>query len=125
MRGRVWAIAVGVGVAGAVLIGVIAASTAGNTVPETKAGLGQGTVTGYDVSSVHYTLSPSDPSKVQSVNFTLDSAPVAGSTVSVKLSAAATTWYACTFSGTTVTCPTTSPVATVDQVADLVVVAAQ
>ncbi len=125
MRARIWAIAVGIGLAGAVLIGVIAASTAGNTVPETKAGLGQGQVTGYDISSVHYALNTSDPSKVDSVGFTLDAAPVSGATVSVKLSAASTTWYACTFNGTAVTCPTTNPPATVDQVQDLVVVAAQ
>lgn len=120
-----WAVALGVGITGALIIGIFAASTAGNTVETSRAGIGQGTVTGYDVTSVHYALDNTDPSLVTAVSFTLDTEPVAGSSVRVKLSNASTTWYTCSWTGTAVTCPTTSPAATVSQVSELVVVAAQ
>lgn len=124
-RGRMWAVALGVGIVGALIIGIYAASTAGNTVEDSRAGIGQGTVTGYDVTSVHYTLDNTDPSLVIAVSFSLDEEPAGGSTVRIKLSNASTTWYSCSWTGTAVTCPTTSPAATVAQVSELVVVAAQ
>lgn len=92
---------------------------------DTRAGAGQGTVTGYDVSSVHYVLNTSDPQKVDAVTFSLDSEPPASSTIRVKLSDSLNTWYNCTFSGASVTCPTTAPQASVEQIEELVVVAAQ
>ncbi len=124
-RGRIWAIAIGVGVIGALMVGVIAASTAGNTVDESRAGIGTGAVTGYDVSSVSYALNSSNPSLVDAVSFDLDAAPAAGSTIQVRLSDGSPTWYACSFSGTSVTCPTTSTPASVADVTALTVVAAQ
>jgi hypothetical protein len=88
------------------------ALTAANTVPDTKAGDGSGTITGYVATSVHYTLNGTDPSKLDSVAFTLDSTPVAGSTLKAQLVSGGN-WYTCTNSGTSVTCATTSPQATV------------
>ena len=78
--------------------------TAANVVPDSKAGDGTGTISGYTVSAIHYTLNSSDPSKVDSVTYTLDSAPVSGSSLQTKI---AGTWYNCTDSGANVTCDTT------------------
>jgi hypothetical protein len=113
-------------ISGAAVAGVMAiggfAFTASNTVPDTKAGDGAGTITGYDVTSVHYTLN-ADPTKVNAVAFTLDSAPVAGSTLKAQLSSTGS-WYTCTNATTAVTCNTTSPQATVQPADQLRVVIA-
>ncbi len=124
-RGRMWAVALGVGLVGALVIGVIAASTAGNTVEETRAGVGQGSVTGYDITSVHYSLNSLDATKVDAVSFVLDAGPPAGTTVRIKLFEASPNWYDCTISGVSALCTTTSPQATVVEITELVVVAAQ
>ena len=108
-------------------VGIVSATyglTAANTVPATKAGDGSGAVSGYAVSSVHYGLNASDPTKVDSVAFTLDSAPVAGSTIKIKLEAAGSTWYSCALAGANATCATTAPQATVAPVDQLRVVVA-
>ena len=91
-------------VAGVVAVGGYA-FTASNTVPNTKAGDGSGTITGYVASSVHYTLN-SDPTKIDAVTFTLNSAPVSGSTIKAQLVSTGA-WYDCSNSTTTVTCDTT------------------
>lgn len=112
-------------VGGVVLVGAIGvggmAFTASNTVPESKAGDGAGTVTGYVVSSVHYALNGTNPSNVDSVTYSLDSTPVAGSTIKTKLGGS---WYTCTNVATAVTCATTSPQATVQPITSLQVVIA-
>jgi hypothetical protein len=76
---------------------VLAASAyafaAANTVPATRAGDGSGTISGYTVTSVAYTLNSSDPSQLDEVSFTLDAA---ATTVKIKLVAAGSTWYSCT-----------------------------
>jgi hypothetical protein len=98
------------------------AFTASNTVPDTKAGDGSGTVTGYVVSTVHYGLDGTDPTKVNTVTFTLNSTPVAGSTLKTKLG---TTWYSCTNAAAAVTCDTTvGTQATVQPITSLQVVVA-
>ena len=97
------------------------AFTASNSVPETKAGDGAGVVSGYQVTSVHYVLDGTDPTKANSVTFSLDSTPVGGSTIKTKVGA---TWYTCTNAIAVVTCPTTSPQATVEPIASLEVVVA-
>jgi hypothetical protein len=107
---------------GAIVAGTYA-FTAANTVPASKAGDGTGTVTGYTVSAIHYGLNATNPANVDGVTFTLDSAPVAGSTLRVQL-AAAGSWYSCTNAGTAVSCTTTSPQATVLGVTQLRVVVA-
>jgi hypothetical protein len=111
---------------GAVVAGAIGmagfAFTASNTVPATKAGDGSGAVTGYVVSSVHYGLNATDPSKADSVSFTLDSAPKAGSTIKVKVDGA---WYSCTGATTTsISCNTSAGPATVVGIDTLQVVVA-
>lgn len=110
---------------GAVVAGSIGlaglAFTASNTVPASKAGDGSGTVTGYVVSSVHYVLNATDPTKADSITFSLDSTPIAGSTIKTRVGG---NWYTCTNVGAAVTCPTTSPQATVSPITTLQVVVA-
>jgi hypothetical protein len=102
---------------------VIAASAyafaAANTVPATRAGDGSGSISGYTVTSVAYTLNSSDPSQLDAVSFTLDAA---ATTVKIKLVAAGSTWYSCTNSQDfDWTCTTTG--ATVASMDELTVVA--
>ena len=82
---------------------VATAYAAANTVPVSMAGDGSGAISGYTVSAIHYVLN-STPTTIDSVTFTLNSAPVAGSTIKIKLVAAGSTWYTCTNAGTAVTC---------------------
>lgn len=82
------------------------AMTAANTVPASKAGDGQAAITGYVVSSVHYALNATNPSLIDGVTFSLDSAPVAGSTIRIQITAAGT-WFSCTNAAAAVTCTTT------------------
>lgn len=101
------------------------AFAAANTVPASKAGDGVGTISGYTVSGIDYTLNATNPGNIDSVRFVVDTAPAAGSTMRVKLVAAGTTWYTCTNVATALTCPTTSPQATVTTADQLRVVIAQ
>jgi len=117
---------------GAVLIaGVVATASyaimAANTVPGTRAGDGSGTISGYTVSNVQYTLNASDPGNIDAVTFALDAAPPAGATTKIQLSSGGA-WYSCT-SGSPATnqsCATTAPTqATVAGATELRVVSAQ
>jgi hypothetical protein len=107
------------------LVGLMAAAgsafLAANTVPASKAGDGVGAVSGYSVSGIHYTLA-ANPQQIASVEFTLDSAPPAGSTVKVQL-ATSGAWFDCTMTGANASCTTTG--ATVLGATNLTVVAAQ
>jgi len=123
-RNRIWA-GLAVSLVAAILVGVGLTFPASNTVPDTKVGDGQGTITGYNVASVHYVLNTADRSKVDSVTFTLDSVPVAGSTIQVRVESGGSTWYTCTNSGASVTCATTSPQASASAANELRVVVAQ
>lgn len=111
--------------------GIVAVAGSGfaaaNTVPTSKAGDGQAAISGYAVSAVRYTLNSSNPVNIDEVRFTLDSAPVANSTVRVKLVSSGSTWYTCSMSGTpavNATCATTSPQATVAAANELRVIVA-
>ena len=106
----------------AIIMAATYAFTAANTVPGSKAGDGSGAVTGYTVSTIHYNLNAANPGNIDSVTFTLDSAPVAGSVVKAQL-AAAGTWYNCSTVTTAATCTTTG--ASVVSATDLRVVIAQ
>ncbi len=86
------------------------ALTAANTVTGSKAGDGTGTVTGYAVSAVKYTLDSTNPASAISVGFTLDSTPATGSTIKAQVVSGGT-WFTCSNSTTTVTCPLTGGVA--------------
>ena len=101
------------------------AFTAANTVPTSKAGVGSAVISGYTVSAVHYNLNSTDPAKIDSTTFTLDTAPAVGSTTRVRLDSTGTTWYNCTFVGANVTCVTTTPAATVAAADQLEIVVAQ
>ncbi len=83
------------------------AFTAANTVPDTKAGDGSGTITGYTISAVHYVLNGTNPGNIDEVEFTLDSTPVAGSTIRIQADSVGGVWYACSNVTTSVTCDTT------------------
>jgi hypothetical protein len=95
--------------------------TASNTVTAKAAGDGSGSISGFAVSSVAYTLNASDPSKIDAVAFTIS--PATTSALKVKLEAAGSSWYSCTNSSGSVSCTTTSPQATVAAADELRVVA--
>ncbi|MGQ0833207.1 MAG: hypothetical protein ACT4OV_16200 [Microthrixaceae bacterium] len=108
----------------AALTAVTHASTASNSVDASQAGDGSGAISGYVLSSIRYNLNASNPSNIDSVTFTLDATPPAGSTLKAQL-ASSGTWYTCTNVATAVTCAVTSPQATVAAASNLRVVIAQ
>jgi hypothetical protein len=107
--------------AAAVVAPAAYAFTAANTVPSSNAGSGAGAISGYTVSGVSYTLNAANPQNVDQVAFTIS--PTSG-TVKVQVVSGGS-WYACTNTGGSVTCATTSPQATAAAVNQLTVVAAQ
>lgn len=69
---------------------------AANVVPETGAGEGSGTVSGYTITNVNYTLLSSNPAKLQTVSFDVAATAGAGAASLVKISVdSGTTWIAC------------------------------
>ena len=108
MRSR-WARVGRVGVVFMIAATILAGSyafTAANTVPASKAGDGSGAVTGYTVTNVHYTLNGTDPSKIDAVSFTLNTAVATGGTLKITLDGG-TNWFSCTVNTTTPSCTTT------------------
>jgi hypothetical protein len=78
------------------------AYTAANVVPGSKAGKGEGAISGYTVSGIAYTLNASNPATIDSVAFTLNAA---ATTVKAKLVQASSTYTDCTVTGgTSVSC---------------------
>jgi len=70
---------------------------AANVVPETGAGEGSGTVSGYTISNVAYTLLVADPTKVASVSIDVAPKSTAGPAAVVRISVdAGVTWVSCT-----------------------------
>ena len=107
----------------ALSIGVgVYAYAATNTVPGSDAGSGSGTISGYTISSIAYTLNSTTPTNLDQVAFSI--APTTASTVKVQL-ASGGSWYSCTNTAGSVTCATTSPQATAVAATQLTVVAAQ
>lgn len=104
----------------AVVAGGSYAFTASNTVPTTQAGQGTGSVSGYTVSAVAYSLNASTPSNIDAVTFTIS--PASATTVKAQL-AAGGTWYSCTNTAGSDGCATTSPQMTVATATTLNVVA--
>ena len=88
------------------------AFAAANTVPATKLGDGTGTVTGYTITAIAYTLN-ANPATLDSVAFDVGATAI---TVKAQLVASGT-WYACTNTATTVwSCDTnTLTTASIDQ----------
>ena len=112
-------------VVGILAIGIasgVYAYAAANTVPNSTAGAGSGTISGYTVTNVAYTLNTTTPTNLDQVAFTI--APTTASTLKVQL-AAGGSWYSCANAAGSVTCNTTSPQATAAAATQLTVVAAQ
>ena len=98
------------------------AFTASNTVPNATLGQGANTISGYTLTSVAYNLDATTPTNLDSVSFTI--APTTATSVKAQL-APAGTWYTCTNTAGSVSCPTTSPQATAASATALNVVASQ
>lgn len=110
-----------------VIAGSAYAFAAANTgIPSVKAGEGVGTVSGYTISLVAYTLNEIDPSKIDKVTFTTDAE---ATVVKIKLVTSGSTWYSCTDTATgglSWTCDTDAtpgPQATVATMTGLTIVA--
>jgi hypothetical protein len=92
---------------GAVLLLAVAVMAAAygfaatNTVPDSKAGDGTGTIGGYTVSNVTYTLMGSDPQKIASVSLTLNA-----NASTVKITLDGSTWLNCNGGPTNWSCST-------------------
>ncbi len=87
---------------------------AANTVPNTAAGDGSGTISGYAITNVAYNLNAGAPTTIDSVTFTIN--PTTAGTVRIKLVNAGSTWYNCTNTAGAVSCTTTgASVSTADQ----------
>lgn len=119
-------------IAVAVIGGGVYAFTASNTVPNTNAGAGTGTVSGYVVTNLHYNLNATTPANVDSLTFTISPVVPSTSTGKVVIAAALSSGgpinYPCTTdtTGATVTCATITPTQlTADKVTGVTVVAAQ
>ena len=66
------------------------------------AGEGAGTISGYNVTGIKYTLDANDPANINGVSFALS--PDTATTVKAKITGMAA-WATCTDAGTTWTCP--------------------
>lgn len=107
----------------AIAIGAAAfAYAATNTVPGSNAGSGSGTISGYTISNVAYTLNSTTPTNLDQVAFSVS--PTTTNTLKAQL-ASGGSWYTCSNSAGSATCNTTSPQATVAAATQLTVVAAQ
>ncbi len=84
-----------------VLITIAYALAASINVPDTNAGSGDGTVGGYAITTVTYTLDPTDHSDLDSVDIVLDQA---ADYVEARITGAGA-WAVCTGSGTNWSCP--------------------
>jgi len=94
---------------GFVVIGAGSAFTASNTVPDSFAGFGEGSVTGTVVTGVHYNLD-TDQSLIDSVVFA-DADTLTGATITLTLKDSGgallgASPYTCTSDGTNITCLT-------------------
>lgn len=114
------------GLAVAGLFAVIATSAYGfaatNTVPGSRAGDGSGSISGYNVTNIRYTLGAANPGRITAVRFRLNGP---ATTVRIQVGPGAT-WYSCV--NTTANrwrCPTTPGVLTVASAANLRVVAVE
>ena len=75
------------------------AFTATNTVPDSSAGSGSGTISGYTVSAVAYQLNATTPSNIDSVTFTLSAN---ASTAKAKIVSGSSTYTSCTIAANNV-----------------------
>jgi hypothetical protein len=82
-----------IGVAAAAMASGAYAYTSSNTVDASRAGDGNNTITGYDVTDVEYDLDATDPSELELVRFTLDEP---ARSVRAKVDADTTDYSTCT-----------------------------
>ncbi len=112
-----------------VLLFVLATATyafaAANTVPASNAGDGSGTISGFTISSIHYTLNAASPSgDVSSLSFKLSPVVPSGGTVYVKFNVGSAVACTLNVAGDTATC--TPPAgASPSAITSLQVIAAQ
>ncbi len=94
------------------VVSVSYAFAASNTVPDSVAGQGTSTVTGYTASNIQYTPNVANPTILDKVEFDVNSAPMATAKIYVQLVTPAGTWFdntKCTISAAThITCDTTA-----------------
>jgi hypothetical protein len=98
------------------------AFTASNTVPDSNAGSGTSTVSGYTATNIEYTLN-ADPLKVDTITFDLDAAAN-----TVKVETDGSTWFDCSATAggsNTVTCDYSSSPITLAGITTLNVIATQ
>ena len=70
---------------------------AANVVPESGAGDGSGTISGYTITNIDYTLLTSDPSKIENVSFDVTATAGASAPDDVRVTVdSGTTWITCT-----------------------------
>jgi len=81
----------------AIIAAIVYGFAAANVVPESGAGDGTGTVSGYTITNIDYTLLGSDPSKLASVEFDVAPTGSANAATDVRITVdAGTTWITCT-----------------------------
>lgn len=91
---------------------LIYAFAAANVVPESGAGIGSGTISGYTISGISYNLTAGDPSTVDSVELVVTATAGAGAPTSVQARVTGSAWTACTDQGASWLCSFTAPVST-------------
>ncbi len=69
---------------------------AGNTVDPSRAGDGEGAITGFDITDITYDVNTTNPSMLSTVSFTVNNGSVVPSDVWVTLVDGSTTWDDCT-----------------------------
>ena len=91
----------------AVLLIMIAAYAyaAANEVPETGAGDGSNTISGYTITNVQYSLDDADPSLISAVSFDINPTDNASPVREIKVQlVTGGDWFDCTEAGTSATC---------------------
>lgn len=94
------------------VVSVSYAFAASNTVPDSVAGQGTSTVTGYTASNIQYTPNVANPTILDKVEFNVNTAPMATAKIYVQLVTPGGTWFdntKCTITLTThITCNTSA-----------------
>ena len=84
-----------------ILAAAVYAFAAANTVSDSYAGDGLGTISGYNITGVHYTLNGTNPANISTVAFTIS--PASATQIYVSFDNG-TSWDSCTNTGGSVSC---------------------
>ena len=106
-----------------ILMAVAYAFAAANVVPETGAGDGSNTISGYTVTTVNYVLNATNPANIDQVDLVLTPTDGASAPTSVEIQLDGGSWHSCTLNVGTWECPVTG--VTAAAAANLRVVAAE